>query len=157
DYDENASCWIRVSQFWAGKSWGAMHIPRIGQEVIVEFLEGDPDCPIITGRVYNGDQVPPYGLPANKTRSTWKSNSSKGGGGSNELRFEDKKGSEEVFLHGEKDWTINIKNCENETVGSSISTHAGADISRNAGANINRTADITITDKAGKDIITKSG
>jgi type VI secretion system secreted protein VgrG len=156
--DENSSCWVRVSQHWAGKEWGSIHIPRIGQEVIVEFLEGDPDRPIITGRVYNAEQMPPYALPANKTQSGIKSRSSHGGGSGNfnEFRFEDKKGSEEVFLHGEKDWTIKIKNCENETVGSSISTHAGANISRNAGANISRTADVTITDKAGKDIITKS-
>ena len=153
-YDENSSCWIRVSQYWAGKTWGTMHIPRVNQEVIVEFLEGDPDRPIITGRVYNGDQTVPYALPAEKTKSTMKSNSSKGGGGSNELRFEDKKGSEEVFLHGEKDWTVHIKNCENETVGSSISTHAGASISRNAGTDISRTANANITDKAGKSITT---
>ncbi len=158
-YDENSSCWIRVSQYWAGKEWGSMHIPRMGQEVIVEFLEGDPDRPIITGRVYNGEQVPPYALPDNKTQSGVKSRSTLGGSGSNfnELRFEDKKGSEEVFLHGEKDWTIKVKNNEGETVGSNISTNAGGNISRNAGANISRTADVTITDKAGKDIITKSG
>ncbi len=79
--DENSSCWVRVSQLWAGKQWGAMYIPRIGQEVIVEFLEGDPDKPIITGRVYNGINKTPYDLPAEKTKSTIKSNSSKGGGG----------------------------------------------------------------------------
>lgn len=92
-YDENSSCWTRVSQNWAGKQWGAMFLPRIGQEVIVEFLEGDPDRPIITGRVYNAEQMPPYPLPGEQTKSTIKSNSSKGGGGSNELRFEDKKGA----------------------------------------------------------------
>ena len=156
-FDENSSCWMRVSQYWAGKAWGSMYIPRIGQEVIVEFLEGDPDRPIITGRVYNADQIPPYSLPGEKTKSTVKSNSSKGGGGSNEFRFEDKKGGEEVFLHGEKDWTIHIKDCENEVVGSSISTHAGSSISRNAGANISRTANVTISDSAGKDIVTTSG
>jgi type VI secretion system secreted protein VgrG len=76
--DENASCWVRVSQDWAGKHWGAIYLPRIGQEVIVEFLEGDPDRPIVTGRVYNGDTMPPYALPDNKTVSTLKSNSSRG-------------------------------------------------------------------------------
>ena len=158
NYDQNSSCWIRVSQYWAGKEWGSIHIPRLGQEVIVEFLEGDPDRPIITGRVYNGEQVPPYGLPTNKTQSGVKSRSTLGGTGNNfnELRFEDKKGSEEVFLHGEKDWTIKVKHNEGETVGSNISTHAGGNISRNAGANISRTADVTITDKAGKDVITTS-
>src|SRR5437667_9212192 len=102
--DENSSCWVRVSQFWAGKEWGSIHIPRIGQEVIVEFLEGDPDEPIITGRVYNADQTPPYGLPANKTQSGLKSRSSKGGAGANfnEIRMEDKKGDEQLYIHAEK-------------------------------------------------------
>ncbi|MBW2646830.1 MAG: type VI secretion system tip protein VgrG, partial [Deltaproteobacteria bacterium] len=115
--DENSSCWIRVSQVWAGAGWGAMHIPRIGQEVIVDFLEGDPDRPIITGRVYHGTNTPPYSLPDEKTKSTIKSDSSLGGGGSNEIRFEDKKGEEEIYLHGQKDWTIAIENDKNQTVG----------------------------------------
>ncbi len=87
--DQNSSCWVRVAQLWAGTQWGGIHIPRIGQEVIVEFLEGDPDHPIITGRVYNKDNMPPYGLPANATQSGIKSRSSKGGSADNfnELRF----------------------------------------------------------------------
>lgn len=101
--DENSSCWIRVAQIWAGQAWGAMFIPRIGQEVVVEFLEGDPDRPLVTGQVYNADMPVPYGLPENKTRSTLKSNSSLNGGGFNELRFEDKKGEEEIFFHAQKD------------------------------------------------------
>jgi type VI secretion system secreted protein VgrG len=108
--DENSSCWVRVSNAWAGKQWGAIYIPRIGHEVIVEFLEGDPDQPIITGRVYNAVAMPPYALPAEMTKSTVKTNSSKGGQGFNEIRFEDKKGSEEIFVHGEKDQNIRIKN-----------------------------------------------
>ena len=115
--DENSSCWIRVAQVWAGANWGAMYIPRIGQEVIVDFLEGDPDRPIITGRVYHGVNKPPYPLPGEKTKSTIKSNSTLGGGGFNELRFEDKKGTEEIFLHGQKDWTIAILNDKNQTIG----------------------------------------
>jgi type VI secretion system secreted protein VgrG len=115
--DEKSSCWVRVSQLWAGPGWGAMFIPRIGQEVIVDFIEGDPDRPIITGRVYNGGQNPPYPLPEEKTKSTIKSNTSKEGGGFNELRFEDKKGSEEIYIHGQKDWTIAIENDKNQTVG----------------------------------------
>lgn len=114
--DENSSCWIRVAQVWAGKKWGAMYIPRIGQEVIVEFLEGDPDRPIITGRVYNGQAMPPYDLPAEKTKSTLKSNSTKGGGGFNEIRFEDKKGEEQIFIHAEKNLDIRVKNDRYETV-----------------------------------------
>lgn len=115
--DENSSCWIRVSQQWAGKKWGAMYIPRIGQEVVVEFLEGDPDQPIITGRVYNGDAKPPYDLPAEKTKSTLKSNSSKGGGGFNEIRFEDKKGREQVFIHAQRDEDVRVRNNSRRWVG----------------------------------------
>jgi len=114
--DENSSCWIRVAQVWAGKNWGAMYIPRIGQEVIIEFLEGDPDQPIITGRVYNDQAKPPYEPKSNKTMSTIKSNSSKGGGGFNEIRFEDKKGEEQIFIHGEKNLDIRIKNDRFETI-----------------------------------------
>ncbi len=115
--DDKSSCWIRVSQLWAGAGWGAMFIPRIGQEVIVDFLEGDPDRPIITGRIYNGDNKPPYPLDAEKTKSTIKSDSTKGHGGSNEYRFEDKKGSEEIFQHAQKDLTIATNNDKNQTTG----------------------------------------
>jgi len=115
--DENSSCWIRVAQLWAGKKWGAMYIPRIGQEVIVEFLEGDPDRPIITGRVYNGQAKPPYVPDINPTMSTIKSNSSKGGGGFNEIRFEDKKGDEQIFIHGEKNLDIRVKSDRFESIG----------------------------------------
>ena len=117
--DENSSCWVRVSQFWAGKEWGSIHIPRMGQQVIIEFLEGDPDRPIITGRVYNADQVPPYGLPANKTQSGLKSRSSKGGSTANfnEIRFEDKKGSEQLYVHAEKDQDNIVENDETTKIG----------------------------------------
>ena len=108
--DQDSSCWIRVAQVWAGKKWGAMYIPRIGQEVIVEFLEGDPDQPIITGRVYNAQAMPPYALPDNKTMSTLKSDSSKGSQGFNEIRFEDNKGSEQLFIHAEKNEDVRVKN-----------------------------------------------
>jgi len=116
-YNEKSSCWMRVSQNWAGKRWGAIFTPRVGQEVIVDFLEGDPDQPIITGRVYNGNAMPPYELPAEKTKSTIKSDSSKGGGGFNEFRFEDKKGDEQVFIHGEKDFDLRVKEDAREFVG----------------------------------------
>jgi type VI secretion system secreted protein VgrG len=109
-HDENSSCWVRVAQGWAGKAWGAMTVPRIGMEVVVSFLEGDPDRPLVTGCVYNSDAMPPYPLPADQTRSTVKSRSSKGGEGFNELRFEDKKGSEEVFMHAERDFLRVVKN-----------------------------------------------
>jgi type VI secretion system secreted protein VgrG len=125
--DDKSSCWIRVSQVWAGEAWGGMHIPRVNQEVIVDFLEGDPDRPIVVGRVYHGTNVVPYGLPDNKTRTTVKSNSSPGGGGSNELRFEDKKGSEEVYLHAQKDLTIAVENDKNQTVGHDETHHVSHD------------------------------
>ena len=112
--NENSSCWIRVGQLWASGGWGSMWIPRIGMEVIVEFLEGDPDRPIVTGCVYNGTNKPPYPLPGEKTKSTIKSNSSKGGGGSNEMRFEDKKGSEEIYIHAQKDRNLVIEHDENQ-------------------------------------------
>ena len=112
--DGNMSCWIRVSQNWAGGKWGAMHIPRVGQEVIVNFLDGDPDRPIITGRVYHGQNKPPYDLPAEKTKSTIMSNSSKGGQNYNEIRFEDLKDQEEIYTHAAKD--------QNEVVENDMST-----------------------------------
>jgi type VI secretion system secreted protein VgrG len=108
-HDENSSCWIRVDQGWAGKQWGGIFLPRIGQEVVVGFEEGDPDRPVVTGAVYNAEQVVPYTLPAEQTKSTIKSNTSKGGAGFNELRFEDKKDSEEVYLHAQKDHNIVVE------------------------------------------------
>ena len=114
--DANSSCWIRVAQGWAGKQWGSIFTPRIGQEVVVSFLEGDPDRPLITGSVYNAEQMPPYELPGEQTKSTVKSMSSKGGGGFNELRFEDKKGSEQIYIHGEKDVDIRVKNDRKELI-----------------------------------------
>ena len=117
--NEDSSCWIRVSQPWAGGNWGAIWIPRIGQEVLVSFLEGDPDRPVITGRVYNADQMPPYTLPDYQTRSTFMSRSSKGGGSSNynELRFEDLKGQEQIFMNAEKDMDLRVENDSREYIG----------------------------------------
>ncbi len=117
--DANSSCWVRVTQVWAGKNWGGIQIPRIGQEVIVDFLEGDPDRPIITGRVYNADQMPPWELPANKTQSGILSRSSKGGtpANANAIRFEDKKGEEQLWLHAEKDQLTEVEHDEDKWVG----------------------------------------
>ena len=111
------TCWARVAQTMAGNKWGAVSIPRVGHEVVVEFLEGDPDHPIVTGVVYNGVSKPPYALPGEKTKSTLKTNSSEGGQGFNELRFEDKKGSEQIFVHAEKDVDLRIKNDRYEWIG----------------------------------------
>ncbi len=115
--DQNSSCWVRVSHPWAGKNWGMIAIPRIGQEVIVSFLEGDPDRPIITGRVFNAVSMPPYTLPDNQHLTTIKTNSSKGGGGFNELRFDDKKGSEQLFMHAERNMDVRVKNDSLEWIG----------------------------------------
>lgn len=106
--DENSSCWIRVAQLWAGKGWGGQFIPRLGQEVVVSFLDGDPDRPLVTGCVYNGASAPPYALPAGQTTSGIKTRSAKGGEGFNELRFEDKKDAEQLYLHAQKDMKTEV-------------------------------------------------
>lgn len=115
--NEDLSCWMRVAQVWAGKQWGTSFIPRVGHEVVVGFLEGDPDRPIVIGSVYNSANMPPYELPGNKTRTAIKSNSSKGGGGCNEIYFEDKKGDEEFVMQSEKDQHNRVKNDLYEWVG----------------------------------------
>jgi type VI secretion system secreted protein VgrG len=117
--NQESSCWVRVGTLWAGKQWGVVHIPRIDQEVIVDFLEGDPDQPIIIGSVYNAREMPPYKLPDNKTQSGIKSRSSKSGtpDNFNEIRFEDKKGQEQVYIHAEKNEDIIVENDKTENVG----------------------------------------
>ncbi len=115
--DQDSSCWIRVAQNWAGKKWGSFNLPRIGQEVIVDFLEGDPDQPIITGRVYNGANMPPYGLPDKKMVSTLKSLSTPGGGGFNEIRLDDTKDKEQIFIHGQYNQDVRIENDSLEWIG----------------------------------------
>ena len=122
--DDTSSCWIRVAQPWAGAKWGAIWIPRIGQEVVVDFLEGDPDRPLIVGSVYNANQMPPYDLPANKTQSGIKSRSSLRGGAANfnEIRFEDKKGSEEIVVHAERNLATTVEANETRSVGGSRTT-----------------------------------
>jgi type VI secretion system secreted protein VgrG len=114
--DENSSCWIRVSHPWAGKGWGSVSIPRIGQEVIVDFLEGDPDQPIITGRVYNAEQMPPYTLPAGGVVSGLKTNSTKGGGGYNEMSMDDTKGKEKITVHAQYDMGTTVEHDDTQTV-----------------------------------------
>ena len=126
--NENSSCWVRVSQSWAGKNWGGIQIPRIGQEVIVDFLEGDPDRPLVTGRVYNDGQMPPYALPDNQTQSGVMSRSTKNGAPENfnELRFEDKAGEEQIYFHAEKDFERIVENDDMLKVGFEKKSHRAA-------------------------------
>ncbi|MBP5948386.1 MULTISPECIES: type VI secretion system tip protein TssI/VgrG [unclassified Pseudomonas] len=115
--DDKTSCWLRVSSAWAGAQYGGIAIPRIGMEVLVTFLEGDPDQPLISGCLYHKENTVPYALPANKTRSTFKTLSSMGGGGYNELRIEDKKGQEQIYLHAQRDWDENVEHDQKIRVG----------------------------------------
>jgi type VI secretion system secreted protein VgrG len=116
--NEDSSCWVRVSQVWAGKGWGWMTIPRIGQEVLVDFLEGDPDQPIIVGRVYNADQTVPWDLPANQTQSGILTRSSSGGSSDtyNQIQFEDKAGSEQINMWAQKDMNTTVEHDDTQTV-----------------------------------------
>jgi len=127
--DENSSCWLRVSQPWAGKNFGMVAIPRVGQEVIVDFLEGDPDRPIVTGRVHNAEQMPPYELPANKTRTGIVTRASMQGtpANANEIRFEDRKGEEQLLLHAERDHLLEVEHDETATVGNDRTRTVGHD------------------------------
>jgi type VI secretion system secreted protein VgrG len=133
--DDKSSCWVRVSTVWAGKGWGVINTPRIGQEVLVAFLNGDPEDPIIVGRVYNAEQMPPYALPGNKTQSGIKTRSTLGGtpDNFNEIRFEDKKGSEEVYIHAEKDKKEVVENNNAETIGANENINVGKDQSLTVG------------------------
>ncbi len=116
-FDENASCWIRVSQGMAGGGYGMMFLPRVGQEVVVDFLEGNPDKPLVVGRVYNADHMPPYKLPKQKTKSVIKTHSTKGGGGTNEIQFEDLKDQERILVYAQKDLHLRANNDHVENVG----------------------------------------
>lgn len=115
--DEHTSCWLRVASSWAGNAYGAIAIPRVGMEVLVTFLEGDPDQPLVTGCLYHAENPAPYALPANKTRTLLKTNSYPGGKGYNELRIEDKKGQEQIYLHAQRDWDENIEHDQKIRVG----------------------------------------
>lgn len=183
DRKSACSCWIRVSQDWAGNGWGMINIPRVGQEVLVSFIEGDPDRPIITGRVYNDVQTVPYALPDNGTRTTLKTRSTTGGGNDNynELRFEDKTGSEQVFVRGEKDYDTRIKHDAREWIGNNRSLmvvkdqmekvggdlhlkvsgkqieHVDGDFHSHVVGNFNHKSDQTISIQAGQNLYEKSG
>jgi type VI secretion system secreted protein VgrG len=140
DRKKKRSCRLRVAQLWSGKKWGGQFIPRVGMEVVVEFLEGDPDRPLIVGTVYNDEYKLPYDLPAKKTIAGIKSDSTKGGGGYNELHFDDKKGSEKIRLHAEKDIESVIEDSESRSVGSDQSISVG----RNRQLKVQNNENITI-------------
>lgn len=133
--DDKSSCWIRVAQPSAGKGWGAMSIPRVGQEVVVSFVDGDPDRPLITGCVYNADQMPPYPLPANRTMTVWKSNTSPGGDGFNEIRLQDLKDKEQIFIHAQRNMDVRVVNDSLETVGNDKHVTVGRHAHRSVGEN----------------------
>ena len=155
--DETSSFWIRVAQSVAGGSWGMFALPRIGMEVVVDFLDGDPDRPLVVGCVYNGQNGPPYPLPAEKTKTTLKSNSSPGGGGSNELRFEDQAGAEEVYLHAQKDWntvvgadnSLSVGGSETNSISANRTTSVGANDKTSVGANATLDVGANLTESAG--------
>jgi len=115
--DDKTSCWLRVSSSWAGDRYAGIAIPRVGMEVLVTFLEGDPDQPLVTGCLYHKEHQVPYDLPANKTRTVFKTLSSPGGGGYNELRIEDRKGAEQIYIHAQRDWDENIEHDQKIRVG----------------------------------------
>ncbi len=138
-YNQASSCWLRVCQSLAGNQWGAMVIPRVGQEVTVQFMDGNPDRPLVMGVVYNGVNEPPYPLPANQTRSLFKSHTSPGGGGYNEIRIEDKKGSEQLYIHGQKDADVFIQNEWREWVGNEQHITVGSNRHQSIGADLNDT------------------
>jgi type VI secretion system secreted protein VgrG len=136
---DNRSCWVRVSQAWADAGFGTMMIPRVGQEVLVDFVDGDPDQPIVVGRVYNNDAMPPHPLPGSKTKSTWKSQTVGDAGsysqteepppasdkGFNEIGFEDKGGSEQIFIHAQRDMVTWIRHDESWKVGHNVKMRVG--------------------------------
>ncbi len=143
--DDRSSCWIRVAQNWAGAGWGFVFVPRIGMEVLVTFLEGDPDRPLVTGCVYNGENHPPYELPREKTKSTIKTSSSPTSGGYNELRFEDLRGQEQVYLQAERNHDVLVKRDQSITVGNDrTKTVTGNEF---VSVRKNRTSTVTQNDK----------
>ena len=131
--DENSSCWVRVAQPWAGKGWGAVQIPRIGNEVVVEFLEGDPDRPLVTGSVYNAEQAPPFALPG--IQMGMKSRSSPGGGGYNEITMTDTKGKEAITIHGQYDMTTTVEHDRTDTVKNNETVSITVDRTESVGGN----------------------
>jgi type VI secretion system secreted protein VgrG len=164
--DENSSCWVRVSQPWASKGWGAMFLPRVGHEVLVTFLEGDPDQPMVVGRVHNSDAHPTWALPAGKTRSGFRTRTYKGGAANfNELSFDDKQGGEEVFIQAERDKVERIKHDSFADIGNErhVTVHKDAlfnfkgDLHQAITGDHNARADGSVSLKIGQDWQAKAG
>jgi len=148
--NETSSCWIRVSQPWAGKGWGGVSIPRIGQEVVVDFVEGDPDQPLITGRVYNAEQMPPYGLPAAAVISGIKSKTHKGAG-YNELSMDDTAGKEMITIHGQFDMATTVEHDQTSTIHNNRTDTVDVDDSETVGNNQTQTVGVNQTISVGAD------
>ncbi|MYZ50333.1 type VI secretion system Vgr family protein [Propylenella binzhouense] len=157
DRNQDQSMRCRLAQVWAGKQWGGIFIPRVGMEVVVEFLEGDPDSPLVIGCVYNGDNKPPYPLPGEKNTAGWKSNSTTGGGGYNEIAFIDTKGQEVLRVHAERDLTTAVGRDEQRTIGRNRSGTVGANDSLHVGAELYVWAKDKITFEVGKSSIVMDG
>jgi type VI secretion system secreted protein VgrG len=155
--NENSSCWIRVSHPWAGQGWGGISIPRIGQEVIVDFLEGDPDQPIITGRVYNAEQMPPFALPGKAVISGVKSNSTKGGGGNNEISLDDTKGTELINIHAQFDQQKKVEHDERVNVGHDRTEQVGNNETITIGNNRTEKVGVNETITIGSNRVEKVG
>ncbi|MFO0617940.1 MAG: type VI secretion system tip protein TssI/VgrG [Polyangiaceae bacterium] len=151
--DDNSSCWIHVSQSWSGAGYGATNLPRVGQEVIVDFLGGDPDRPVVTGRVYTNLQKTPYPLPENKTRSGWRSNSSPSYGGYNEIMFEDKAGGELFHTRAQRNMTTQVNNDHLSSVGNNKSTSIGKNESKSVGGNHDCTVQGSNSESTGADFM----
>jgi type VI secretion system secreted protein VgrG len=157
DQRKEFSRWMRVAHMWASKQWGTQFIPRVGMEVVVAYEEGDPDFPLVVGSVYNGDNKHPYKVPDNKTQSGFKSDSSKGGNGYNEFMFEDKKGSELIRMHAQKDYDVTVHHVETRTIGEDGVSGAsrdttlltGDDVLKVATGNQNVTVAMSVTEKYG--------
>jgi type VI secretion system secreted protein VgrG len=154
--DHRSSCWIRVSEPWAGKGWGGLQVPRIGQEVIVDFLEGDPDRPIVTGRVYNGANKPPVDLPGGKMISGMRSKTYKGRG-SNEITFDDTDGSQRMFINAQYDQVANTNNNRTTTVGIDSTESIGNDTSLDVGNNSLEVVGVDKTVNVGSNTTVSSG
>ena len=160
EYNENTSCWMRTMQPWAGANWGQIWVPRIGQEVVVAFFEGDPDRPFIVGGLYNEDSPPPYDLPGNQTRMGVKTRSSKGGGADNfnELRLEDKKGDELFLMHAERDMDVSVERNLNEKVDENRTEDIGGNHTEQVGGDYHlTTGGARKTSVGGKDSLTVGG